>query len=639
MALDETVALSKGEKVVVRIKSYYNEKTKRAEFNGETSRKIKTNSNTVLGVVRSSNETCFLIPVNKKEKDQYTIDKNTIKAVDGDLVEANFLTEKSGMSRRSVNLIKKLTNNNVNTLSSIAIQQHDIPNSFSDRIIAEANQVTQQKITNPTDLTRLPFVSIDPTDARDLDDAIYAAMDEDNLDQYIVWVAVADVAKYVLPQSELDQEAYKRGNSTYFPDLAIPMLPDVLSSNICSLKENTERASIVVKIVIDSNGQKVSHQFFRATIKTRYALSYEEAEAAQEIPTDTNLDSDLTKLLKPLFEVYELLKKQRKIRQPLVLEIDEQLMTFNDNQTIKAIKTKKPLKTHKLVEEIMILANICAGETIKQSGLPCLYRVHEPPTLEKFYILKNFSNSLNMKFNSRLPMETSQFNDLIKDGKAKGLSDLASMSILRSMSQAHYSPKNRRHFGLNLETYIHFTSPIRRYSDILAHRALILIHGWNKKTSATPEKLDFEKIGSHLSRTERRSVLAERDTTDRYVAAFLENFLGSDFSGSISGLSRNGIFVRLCKIGGDGLIPISSVSYDRFILNRTCTRMVGKHSKLSISIGAPVLVKVVHTNPVSGGLIFNLVEYNGKVLDRYQSKRQTQSKKRSVRRRHQRTNS
>ena len=606
--------VSVGDKILARVLSEPDSEKPTLTTIGKYIRKAGNNPKTIIGIFKNLVDGPILIPTDKKNKARYRVDKNNIEAIDGELFEAQIKNASSKSRYQSVNLIRSLGDPfEKKRTSMIAVEEYRIPNKFSDQIQTDALQRANISTENPTDLTNIPFISIDPDNAKDHDDAICALKDPANPDGYIIWVAIADVTKYVLEDSAIDLEALKRGNSTYFPDLVIPMLPDVLSSNMCSLKEGEIRAALAVKIWVNNLGQKTDHCFFRCTIRNEIASSYEEVQNLLDNAGNSKPKTKLKKLLEPIHCAYKLLRKQTKLRDPLELEIVEHEILFNTNGKVSAVKAKERLKSHKIIEEFMVLANICAAETIKQHKLAFLYRVHEPPTFEKFLSLRNVAQSLGFKLNINTKVTGRDLNNLLKKAQQNNCSELVSNLILRSMSQAHYYPQNQGHFGLNLPYYTHFTSPIRRYSDILIHRALIHIHKWSECSKLKEQAVLF-KIGDQLSKTERRSVLAERDTKDRFLASFLTDKKGEDFSAKINGFSRSGIFVRLDEIGADGLIPLSFLYGDRYNLNKEKNKLIGRSSKTTFVIGASVLVKLEEADPISGSLIFNLINHKSKPM-------------------------
>ncbi len=603
-----------GDRILARILTILDPETNLPTLVGKYIRKTVTAPEKIIGVFKNIADGAVLIPTQKTKKEHFKVEQNTIKALDGDLVEAQLTKKKRNGQMPSVKLIRTLGDpRKIKLASMISIHEHGIPNEFSEQVSKYAIQRATIAVENPTNLTELPFISIDPSDAKDHDDAIYASVDPDNPSGYIVWVAIADVAKYVSQGSSLDSEALRRGNSTYFPDLVVPMIPDALSSNTCSLKAGEVRAAIVVKVSVDKMGHKTSHRFFRSIIKNRMACSYEDVQRTLDESDDYKTNCKLKKLLKPIHAVYKLLAKKTKDREPLELDLIEQDILFDSNGEVSAIRSRERLESHKIIEEFMILANICAAETIRNNKLSFLYRIHRPPSLEKLLNLRTMAKSLGVNLNIGSKITGSGLNNLLKKAKLNNVSELVSITILRAMSQAHYSPENQGHFGLNLPCYTHFTSPIRRYSDILIHRALIYIHNWDPNPTLNSQA-ELVKIGEQLSTTERRSMLAERDTKDRYLAAFLTNRIGGEFSARINGLSKSGIFVRLDETGADGLIPLSYLFGDRYRLNDEKNKLIGRSSKNTFNIGANVLVKLKKANPISGGLIFELIQYKNKVV-------------------------
>ena len=625
-------SVSIGDKVLARITVRQDLETNLPIFTGKLIRQTGTAPQRIIGVFKKYQNRDVLIPINKKNRKTFLIYENKLNAQDGELVEAKVDKTRRKYVEQNVDLVRRFGNSSRAKLASlIAIHEHEIPNNFSDEILKEAELRSTIPISNPSDLTHLPFISIDPSDAKDHDDAICAIRDKNNPGGYIIWVAIADVAKYVIAESALDLESLNRGNSTYFPDLVVPMIPDILSNNVCSLKQGETRASLAVKIIINKQGQKLSHSFFRGVIRNRLAVSYEIAQKAIDKDKKIKKLDNLKVLMQPLHEAYKLLENQSQKRHPIELELIEQDILLDQEGEVVSINSKERLVTHKLVEEFMILANVCAAETIQKSKISFLYRVHEPPTREKILNLKAIAKSLDVNLNTLTNIRGADLNGLLKKSKEENCGELVSMIILRSLSQAHYNQQNGGHFGLNLPCYTHFTSPIRRYSDILVHRALIQIHNW-EENSIVIESPELLKIGEHLSRTERRSMLAERDAKDRYLAAFLKDRLGEEFIARINGLSRAGIFVRLDQTGADGLIPISFLADDVYSLNIEKNRLVGKTSNMIFNIGANVLVKLREANPISGGLIFNLIEYENRPLklprnSKKRSKKKTRHKK------------
>jgi len=437
--------------------------------------------------------------------------------------------------------------------SLLAIAAHDIPTEFPNGVVEQAQTVSPAEVKR-TDLRDTPLITIDPADARDHDDAVFAeALDDD----YRVIVAIADVAAFVTPESLLDREALIRGNSTYFPDRVVPMLPFELSADACSLKEGKDRHCMAVEIVFDSSGTKRSHKFMRAVMRSAGALSYEEAQQAIDGNPSERAATLLETVLKPLWSAYAALSKARERRGPLELDLPERKVEIGKDGKVAGIRTKERFDAHKLIEELMIQANVCAAEELEKHKSRLLYRVHDAPSDAKIAALSEFLKTMDIKWPLGERTQTKRFNRLLLDFEDSDNAEAISEIVLRTQSQAIYSADNIGHFGLNLKKYAHFTSPIRRYSDLIVHRALIT--AMNAGPDGLPEKqaAQLDETAEHLVRTERRSMAAEREATDRYLAHFLADRVGAEFEGRITGVTASGLFIRFEWTGAAGLCPAS----------------------------------------------------------------------------------
>jgi ribonuclease R len=475
--------------------------------------------------------------------------------------------------------------------------------------------VTEADATGREDLTALPFITIDPADARDHDDAVFAEPDPDNEGCYIVWVAIADVAAYVKPASEMDVEARKRGNSVYMPDRVVPMLPERLSNDLCSLRENETRPCMAVRIQIAANGQKTGHQFYRGLMRSVAKLSYAEAQHAFDgdcLPAFVHLNDTV---LQPLWQAYQCMVEAREQRQPLQINRPERRIEMDDKGKITRIYIPPSLEAHKLIEEMMVTANVCAAETLEKAKRPLIYRVHDTPPDDRVRALSDFLRSMNVKLSLGQTLLPKLFNGLMEQAADQPYAPTISEAVLRTQAQAVYTIENIGHFGLNLGRYAHFTSPIRRYADLTVHRALIaaLKAGKDGQTDAEAEALP--DIAEAISQTERRAMLAERSAGERYLSAHMSRQIGESFSARISGVSRAGLFVTLDDSGADGLIPISQLGDERFYADESNMFMTGGTSGISFRIGESVEVELEEATPLKGGLLFSLVDggtYGGK---------------------------
>ena len=505
-------------------------------------------------------------------------------------------------------------------VSLIAIHQHGLRDSFPDAAIEEAENAAAPELGDRTDLRDMALITIDPSDARDHDDACFAQADDDpaNPRGHIVWVAIADVAAYVTPGSTLDREARERGNSTYFPDRVVPMLPEALSGDLCSLHEGVERACIAVRMVIGEDGSKRGHSFHRALMRSPASLAYEEVQAAIDGAPNARTAPLLEDVLKPLYAAYGAMKIAREKRQPLDLDLPERKIELSEEGEVTAVAFKDRLDAHRLIEEFMIAANVAAAEELERRRTPLLYRVHEEPGEDKIESLRETAKASGFALAKGQVLRTATLNRLLHQAAETPLSELISMSTLRAMTQAYYAPQNLGHFGLALRSYGHFTSPIRRYADLIVHRALITAHGWGPDPDADGlSEDDLERLdvtAKQISEAERRSMVAERDTNDRYLAAFLADKVGAEFAGRISGVQAFGVFVRLDDTGADGLVPVRSLGQEYFRYERDAQMLVGTDTGIEIGLGQRVTVRLAEAVPATGGLVLELTGLEGEPM-------------------------
>jgi ribonuclease R len=518
-------------------------------------------------------------------------------------------------------------------VSLIAIHQHGIPDQFPDDVIAEADACKPLGLNGREDLRDLPLITIDPVDARDRDDACLALPDDDpkNPDGHVVWVAIADVAGYVRPGSALDREARNRGNSSYFPDRVVPMLPDRLSADLCSLHENVPRACVAVRMQLDKDGKKIAHRFVRGLMQSVASLNYAEVQAAVDGSPNDKTGPLVEPVLRPLYDAYAALARARDARQPLDLDLPERKIEFSEEGEVTSVSFRERLDSHRLIEEFMILANVSAAETLIAKRSPLLFRVHEEPSPEKLDSLREIAQAAGFNLAKGQVLQTRHLNQLLRAAEGSDNDELINMSTLRSMTQAYYSPQNFGHFGLALQHYAHFTSPIRRYADLIVHRALISAHGWGKD-GLSPQEIDgLEDTAVHISDTERRSMMAERDTTDRYLAAYLSERVGNEFTGRISGIARFGAFVKLDETGADGLVPVRSLGREFFHFDSDAGTLMGADTGFTIGIGQRVTVRLAQATPVTGGLELELLSVDDQNLPKGQSPAGRSPRRKAVR--------
>ncbi|MDB5458439.1 MAG: ribonuclease [Caulobacteraceae bacterium] len=601
-----------GDRILVRF-----EKQENGEVEAKLIKRLGQTSQKILGVIRKANSShrgrieVRVEPVDRRSRETLVISEHEgAHLKDGDLVlaQAGPTDQRYGPKRGKIlEVIGR--EDEPRAASLIAIYAHGIPTGFSEAAEAEANAAEPPSLAGREDLRDTPFVTIDPMDARDHDDAVFAEPDTDpkNAAGWIVWVAIADVAAYVRPGSALDREARQKANSVYFPDRVEPMLPERLSNGLCSLRQGENRACMAVRMVFDRNGRKTGHKFTRGLMRSAAKLAYEQAQAAIDGEPDDATRPLLKTIIEPLWAAYRCMLIGRNARQPLNIESLERKIVIGDDGRVASIEPRKSLEAHKLIEEMMIQANVCAAETLEQRGSPLIYRVHDAPSMEKLQALADFLGTLQMPWNKGEAPRTERFNKLLAETRGGPHAEIVNEVVLRTQMQAHYSPDNIGHFGLNLDRYAHFTSPIRRYADLIVHRALIGALKLGADGLSDYDVKMLKDTADHITQAERQAMAAERDATDRYVAAFLSDRVGASFDGRITGVTRFGLFVRLAETGADGLVPISNLGEDYFIHDDRAHALVGQRTGVRWRLGASVSVKLVEATPITGGLLFEML--------------------------------
>ena len=605
-------ALAEGDRILAKLQEVRGEAH---HYEARLIRRIGTNPRKVLGIFRKSAEGGRILPIDKGEGREWLVAADaTGGAQDGELVEGEQAGPAGRLGLPRARVLDRLGDPSApRAVSLIAIHQHGIPDEFPDAVIAEADAMVPAGLKGREDLRDLPLVTIDPWDARDHDDAVYAHADDDpaNPGGHVIWVAIADVAHYVRPGSALDAEARKRGNSSYFPDRVVPMLPDRLSGDLCSLHEGVPRPCLAVRMTIDAEGARTGQRFVRGLMRSAASLTYEQVQAAMDGAPDDRTGPLLDPVIRPLYAAYAALREARKRRAPLDLDLPERKVVLSETGKVTSVRFAERLDAHRLIEECMVLANVAAAETLVAKKMPLLFRVHEEPAPEKLDALREVAQAAGLTLAKGQVLRTAHLNALLHAAQGTDHAEIINMSTLRAMTQAYYAPQNFGHFGLALRAYAHFTPPIRRYADLVVHRALIAAHGWGRDGLSAEEIERLEQTAQHISETERRSMMAERDTNDRYLAAFLSERLGEDFTGRISGIARFGVFVKLDETGADGLIPMRALGHEYFHFDRDSGTLMGAETGRIIALGQRVTVRLAEAAPVSGGLAFDLVELEG----------------------------
>jgi ribonuclease R len=611
-------ALGIGDRVLARTEQ------KGERWEAHPLKKLAVAAELVLGVVRQDGPRFWLSPVDKRERREFAIAELKDAEV-GDLV----LCEVSGRPPRASARVDAVLGDPFapRSFSLIAIHKHGLRHEFAQEAIDEAHRVSRLPLGEREDLTHLPIVAIDPEDARDHDDAIWAEADGEG--GWNAIVAIADVSFYVRPGSALDKEARARGNSVYFPDRVVPMLPEELSADICSLKEGEDRAALACHMKIAADGTLKSWRFTRAKVRIAANIAYEDAQAAIDAlgeervevssptcsmpPIEGRVPDELVeKALKPLWACWRALFAARQKRDPLELDLPERRVMLDEKGRITSIAPRDRLDAHRLVEDYMIAANVAAARALEAKKAPVMYRVHEPPSREKLVALKDYLATFGVEFALGQVIKPGTFNRIIErlgEGPDESsVRDDIMVQLLRTQMQARYGPERLGHFGLALATYAHFTSPIRRYADLLVHRGLVKAYRLGDGGLPPGEEERFDQIGEQISMLERRAMEAERDTVDRYVAAFLSDQVGQLVQCRISGVQPFGFFATVEDLGGDGLVLAKDLGREYFRYDEAAKALVGDESGDTYRVGQRLTLRLAEANPVSGSLRFELPE-------------------------------
>jgi len=575
-------------------------------------KRLQRETTRLLGVFRSLKGGDGVIdPIDRKQLKEWPVPRgDTGDAVDGELVRFEISRARGRYGPAKAKVLERLGDPaHEGTISLIAIHEHGLRDSFPDDVLAEAEALEPADLQGRTDMRDIPLITIDPEDARDHDDAVWASPDTDpaNPDGWMVVVAIADVSWFVRTGSALDKEALLRGNSAYFPDRVVPMLPERISADLCSLREGENRACLALRMVFDRNGNKKSHRFERGLMRSAASLSYSQAQAAFDGNPDAKADPLQETVLKPLWQAYQTLARARDKRQPLDLDLPERKVLLDEKGQIRDIVVPPRLEAHRLIEEFMIQANVAAAEALESKRSPLVYRVHDAPSKEKLIALAEFLESLDMALPKAGTLRPEHFNRILERARESDNAELVSEVVLRSQSQAEYSPGNFGHFGLNLRRYAHFTSPIRRYADLLVHRALVRVLDLGKGGLTDGEIDRLDEMSESISKTERIAMMAERQTVDRLIAAWLEDRVGATFPARISGVTRSGLFVKLDQTGADGFVPASTIGQDFYRHDEARQALVGDRTGEAFQLGDRVEVRLVEVIASAGAMRFEIL--------------------------------
>lgn len=583
-------------------------------YEGKVIRRLDDPRGRVMGQLVRQKRGYILSPASKKAKHDFDVGESDLAgAKDGDLVVGEIQPSR-GLQRKRVRIIEVIgSRDDPKAISLIALYEAGLSLQFPQSVIEETKGMIVPDIKGREDLRPYPLVTIDGVDARDFDDAVFAEKDENG--GYHLIVAIADVAYYVRPGSALDREAYRRGNSTYFPDRVVPMLPEALSNDLCSLRPKENRACMAFHLWIDSSGALKSYKIVRGLMKSEARLTYDQVQAAKDGEPSDLTGPLMEKVIMPLYEAYYVLDKARRQRGALDLDLPERKILIDAQGNMTGVKNRERYESHKLIEEFMILANVAAAQALESRKAPCVYRVHDRPSTEKLDSAREFLDTFGLSIPKGNTIKPAQINLLLEKAKASPYSHLISEVILRSQSQAIYSPENIGHFGLALQRYAHFTSPIRRYADLLVHRSLIRAFDLGPGGLSDEEAVSLEERSDHISQTERTSAEAERNSIDRFTAKWMSQRIGEQFTGRINGVTRFGLFVTLDENGADGLIPIRTLPQDFYDHDEKQHALIGRRNRIVYRLGAPLTVRIVEADGFTGSSVFEVVGRAGADLE------------------------
>ena len=597
-------SLATGDRALARLKRITDKL-----YEAEIIRTMDAPQNRILGVVVKTSRSFILKPTDRKAKYEFDIQPGDLNgAREGDLCVTEVQPSR-GLNNKRVRVMEIIgRQDDPKAISLVAMHQVGIRADFPKAVIEETKDMIVPELKGREDLRPIPLVTIDGADARDFDDAVFA---EETSDGFHLIVAIADVAYYVTFGSELNKEALRRGNSTYFPDRVVPMLPEKLSNDLCSLVPRENRATLAVHMWIDKSGKLKTFKFVRGLMRSEARLTYEQVQAAKDGVTDDVTGPLMERVINPLYQAYTVLWKAREERGALDLDLPERRIVINDKNEMTGVALRTRLDSHKLIEEFMILANVAAAQGLEARKAPCVYRVHDRPSPEKLDAVRDFIEGFGLSLPKGQVLRPAQINQLLHQAAKLPFSQVVSQVVLRCQAQAHYNPENAGHFGLALQRYAHFTSPIRRYADLLVHRSLIRAYDLGPGGLTDEDAIRIEDMSQHISDTERKSMEAERSTVDRFTATWLSERIDGEFDGRITGVTRFGLFVALNETGADGIIPIRTLPDDFYDHDEKQHALIGRRSRRLYRLGASIRIRLAEADPVTGGMVFAVTNADG----------------------------
>ncbi|MBB4287126.1 ribonuclease R [Roseospira goensis] len=599
-------AIGVGDRVLARLA-----RDGEAAYTAKPIKRLASAPTRLLGVLAEGPEGWRLRPTNKRDRNDYVVRTGDLGGAGaGELVEAEIVPGRTYGLKQARVLDRLGDTANPRAVSLICIHSHGIPTEWPPEAEDQAKAAGPAPLAGREDLRAVPLVTIDGEDARDFDDAVWAEPDPDpaNPGGWHAMVAIADVAWYVRPGDALDDEALRRGNSVYFPDRVVPMLPEALSNGWCSLRPAEDRGCLAVEMWFDAAGRKTRHRFLRGLMRSAARLTYTQVQMAVDGSPDDTTGPLVEPLLRPLYGLFHALFDARRTRGSLDLDLPERRVMVAADCSVTGIQPRPRYDSHRLIEELMVAANVCAAEELERLSQPCMYRIHDEPSQEKLSALRDFLGTLGIKLSAGQVLTPHLFNRVLERARDTEHEHLVNEVVLRAQAQAEYNPENIGHFGLGLRRYAHFTSPIRRYADLMVHRALIRGLHLGDGALADDQTEQFSEIAGHISSTERRAAAAERDAVNRFTVSFLASRVGAVFAGRVNGVTRAGLFVTLDETGADGLVPISTLPADFYWHNEEARCLEGREHGRVYRLGQPITVRLREADPIAGGLLFEVLE-------------------------------
>lgn len=593
----EMRGLFHNDRVVVRITG----RDRRGRLEGSIVEVLERNTHIVVGRLYAESGVGFVVPDNKRLTHDIVIPRDRIDgAQEGQIVVAEITDQPTRRTQPIGSIIEVVGDHMAPGMETdIAIRTHDLPIEWPDEVNAETTHLTEEvpeaAKAGRTDLRELPLVTIDGADARDFDDAIYC---ERKPKGWRLYVSIADVSAYVMPASPLDREAFKRGTSVYFPNRVIPMLPEVLSNGLCSIKPEVDRLAMTCEMYVNREGKVTRSSFYPSVMRSHARLTYDQV-AAMVLDGDPELSEQHAALLPHLHELYALfqtLHEARTERGAIDFDTVETRFEFNDEGRIAAIHPTVRNDAHRIVEECMLAANVAAARFFTRKKMHALFRIHEPPAAEKLADLREFLGGLALSLSGGDRPHASDYAALLREARGRPDYDLIQTVLLRSMQQAMYSSENAGHFGLAYDGYTHFTSPIRRYPDLIVHRAIKHLVNGGSAADFDYSKSQLQAIAEQSSVTERRAEEASRDVEAWLKCEYMQDKLGDEFDGTVTSVNSFGIFVQLDGIYVDGLVHVTALQNDYYHFDPINHRLVGERTGHTYRLGDPLRVKLAAVN-------------------------------------------